>query len=91
LGIRCWNFGTPFFPLVESGFDRLGSDLVDPITDLELGLAEDLSVRLGGEQLGDALDFVLDDGQETTLDPVGFVALFGRQIEWETEHGKGPP
>jgi hypothetical protein len=46
---------------------------------------------LRGEQLGDALDLVLDDGQETMLDPVGFVALFGRQIEWETEHGKSPP
>jgi hypothetical protein len=62
---------------------------MDPIADLELGLAEDFSVRLGGEQLGDALELVLDDGQETTLDPVGLVALFGRQIEWKTKHGEG--
>jgi hypothetical protein len=91
LDIRCWNLGIPLFPLIKSGFDRPGSDLVDPIADLELGLAEDLTVRLGGEQLGDALDLVLNDGQETTLDPVGLVALFRRKIEWETEHRRGHP
>jgi hypothetical protein len=60
---------------------------VDPVSDLELGLAEDLAVGLGGEQLGDALDLVLDDGQEATLDPVGLVALLGGQVEGDPEHG----
>jgi hypothetical protein len=60
---------------------------VDPVADLELGLAEDLPVGLGGEQLGDALDLVLDDGHETLLDPVGLVALLGRQREGDPGHG----
>jgi hypothetical protein len=61
---------------------------MDPIADLELGLAEDLAVWLGGEQFGDALDLVLNDGHQTPLDPVGFVALLGREIECETGHGE---
>jgi hypothetical protein len=60
---------------------------VDPVPDPELGLAQDLAVGPGGEQFGDALDLVLDDGEQTLLDPVGFVALLRRQIEGETGHG----
>jgi hypothetical protein len=60
---------------------------MDPVSDLELGLAEDLAVGLGGEQLGDASDLVLDDGQEATLDPVGLVALLGGQVEGDPGHG----
>jgi len=77
LGRRCWNLGTPFFPLVESGLDGLGSDFVDPVADLELGLAEDLSVGLGGEQLGDPSDFLADHVEQASLDPVGLIELLG--------------
>jgi hypothetical protein len=89
--MRCWSPGSPFFPLVESGFDGLGSDLMDPVADLELGLAEELAVGLGGEQFGDPLDLLLDDREQAPLDPVGFVALLGRQIEWESDHRRGLP
>jgi hypothetical protein len=62
---------------------------MDPVSDLELGLAEDLAVGLGGEEFGDASDLVGDEIQQATLDPVGLVALLGRQIEGEAGHG-GP-
>jgi hypothetical protein len=64
---------------------------VDPVADLELGLAEELPVGLGGEQFGDALDLVLGDREQTSLDPVGFFALLRRQIERETGHERGLP
>jgi hypothetical protein len=64
---------------------------VDSIADLELGLTEELAVGLGGEQLGDAPDFVPDGGEQASLDPVGFVALLGGQIEWESGHRRGLP
>jgi hypothetical protein len=54
---------------------------VDAVPDLELGGAEDLPIGLGGEQLGDPLDLVLDGREQAALDPVGLVALVGRQIE----------
>jgi len=69
-----------FFPLVQSGFDGPGSDRVDAVSDLEFGLAKDLAIGLGGEQLGDALDFVLDNGHETELDAVGLVSLLERFV-----------
>jgi len=85
-GRRRWNLGSPFFPLVQSGFDGPGSDRVDAVSDLELGLAKDLAIGLGGEQLGDALDFVLDNGHETELDAVGLVSLLGGQVERDSWH-----
>jgi hypothetical protein len=72
---------------VESGLDRPGSDLVDPIANLELGLAEDLAVGLGGEQFGDALDLVLDEGHQAMFDPVGLVALLRCEREGDPRHG----
>jgi hypothetical protein len=54
---------------------------VDAVSDLELGGAEELPIGPGGEQLGDPLDLVLDGREQASLDPIGLVALFGRQIE----------
>jgi len=53
---------------------------MDAVPDLELGLAEDLAIGPGGEQLGDAADLVGDHGEQAPLDPVGLVALFARQV-----------
>jgi hypothetical protein len=64
---------------------------VDAVPDLELGGAEELPIGLGGEQLGDPLDFALDGRQQASLDPVGLIALLGRQVEWEAGHGQGLP
>jgi hypothetical protein len=64
---------------------------VDPVADLELGGAEELSVGLGGEQLGDPLDLILEGRHQASLDPVGFVELLGRQIQWESGHARGLP
>ena len=54
---------------------------MDAASDLDLGGAEELPLGLGGEQLGDPLDLDLDGREQTSLDPVGLIALFGRQIE----------
>jgi hypothetical protein len=54
---------------------------VDAVADLELGGPEELPIGLGGEQLGDPLDLVLDGGEQASLDPVGLVALIGCQVE----------
>jgi hypothetical protein len=64
---------------------------VDPVADLELGVAEELAVGLGGEQFGDAPDLVTDRREQAAFDPVGFVALLGCQIEWESGHRRGLP
>jgi hypothetical protein len=60
---------------------------VDAVSDLELGGAEELPLGLGGEQLGDPLDLVLDGREQASLDPVGLVALLGRQREGDPGHG----
>jgi hypothetical protein len=55
---------------------------VDSVADLELGLAEELVVGLGGEQLGDPPEFVLGGLTEGVEDPPGLVVLFrGKVIE----------
>jgi hypothetical protein len=64
---------------------------MDAVSDLELGGAEELPLGLGGEQLGDPLDLVLDGREQASLDPVGLVALFGRQIERGAGHAGGLP
>jgi hypothetical protein len=64
---------------------------MDTVADLELDGAEELSVGLGGEQFGNPLDLILDGREQTSLDPVGFVALLRRQIEWESGHARGLP
>ena len=55
-GSSCWTLGTPFFPLVQSGLEGLGADLVDAVADLELGLPQELAIGLGGEQVGEAAE-----------------------------------
>jgi hypothetical protein len=45
-----------FFPLVQSGLEGLGADLVDPVADLEFGLPQELPIGFRGEELGEAAE-----------------------------------
>jgi hypothetical protein len=47
---------SPFFPLVQSGLEGLGPDLVDSVADLEFGLSQELPIGFGGEQFGEAAE-----------------------------------
>src|SRR6516162_3733931 len=80
--------GTPFFPLVQSGLDGLGANLVDEVPNLELGLAKELAIGFGGQQLGDRADLVADGLHQDAFDPLGLVLLFGG--EREAGHGVPP-
>jgi hypothetical protein len=53
-GRSCSTPGTPFFPLVQSGLQGGGAEAVDGIADLELGLAQELAIGLGGKQAGES-------------------------------------
>ena len=44
-GSSGWTLGSPFFPLVESGLEGLGPDLVDEVADLELGTGRGVGGR----------------------------------------------
>src|SRR5262249_13012674 len=80
--------GTPFFPLVQSGLEGLGADPVDEVPDLELGLAKELPIGFGGQQLGDRANVVADGLHQDTLDPLGLVLLF--RGERAAGHGVPP-
>src|SRR5262249_45541872 len=87
-GSSGWTLGTPFFPLVQSGLDGLGPDLVDPVSDIELGRSEDLAVGLGGQRLGEGAEVGLDGLPQGLIDALGFLGLLGGQRR--RRHG-GPP
>jgi len=88
LGNSDWTLGSPFFPPVDGGLDRLGSDLVDLISDLELGLPEELVLGFEGQEPGDLPEFVLGRLSHGLEEPLGFVLLFGGEVVVpETRHG----
>src|SRR5262245_38670689 len=87
-GSSCWILGTPFFPLVQGGLDGLGPDLVDAVSDLELGLSQELAVGLGGQQLGQGAEVGLDGLPQRLEDALGRIGLLGGQ--GRRRHG-GPP
>lgn len=87
----CANLGTPFFPLVQSGLDGVGSDLVDTIADLELRGSEDLVILLGGEQPSDPQGFFLRFLADDIRQALGIGFLFGSEdgvSRFEVRHGK---
>ena len=79
---------TPFFPLVQSGLDGLGADLVDEVSDLELSLAEQLAIGFGGQQLSDRADVAAYRLQKEALDLLRLILLLGG--EREAGHGEPP-
>jgi hypothetical protein len=56
---------------------------VDEVADLELGLAEDLGVGLGGQQAGEGQDLGVGGGLEGVVDAPGF----GLLVVGEVHHG----
>ncbi|MGH9207177.1 MAG: hypothetical protein ACRD1G_11550, partial [Acidimicrobiales bacterium] len=70
------TLGTPFFPPVHGGLDRMGGQRVGPIADLELGSPEELGVRFGRQDArhpqGFLLGFLADEGRQA----LGFRFLF---------------
>ena len=52
---------------------------MDVIPDLELGLAEELMVGLGGEQIGQGAEVGFGGLTERLIDPIGECGLFGSQ------------
>jgi hypothetical protein len=79
-GRSCWSPGTPFFPLVQSGLQGLGSQAVDRLADLELRGAEELRVGLGGEQACEAAGLVQEGLLEGLEEALGFGFLLGGQV-----------
>ena len=67
----------PLFPLVESGFQRLGGEAVELIADLELGLAQLLAVGLAGHQACEAAGLVEEGLPELFVEALGFGLLLG--------------
>ena len=67
----------PFFPLAQGGLEGLGADFADAVADLELGLPEELSVRFGGEQFGEASEVGVGGLLERLIDPLGQFGLLG--------------
>src|SRR5262249_42725799 len=84
----CLNLGTPFFPLVESGFQCLGPQGVENITELKLGAAEQLAVLLAGEEAGDLSCFAEESALQKFEDSLGFGFLF--DSEQDIGHGEPP-
>jgi hypothetical protein len=75
----CWNPGTPFFPLVESGFENLSTQRVNAVTHLELGVAEEVAVFLAGHEPSQSSCFGVEGVLEPLVDGVGLGLLFGCQ------------
>jgi len=70
---------------VQSGLEGLGPDLVDSVSDLELGLPQELAVEFGGEQFGEAAEVGVGGLAEGLIDPVGEFGLVGGQRELRHE------
>jgi len=65
---------------LEFGLDRLGVDLMDDVADLELGLSQDLIVRLGGQEAGHLQEVAFDGPQEGLGQVLGMGLLLGGQV-----------
>ena len=66
---------------MKSGLDRLGSDLVNDVSDLELRRAQELRVGLGGQKLSDSPVVVFGGPMNRLKDAFGFGSLFRSEVE----------
>jgi hypothetical protein len=69
-----------FLTRLEFGSDRLGADLVDDVADLELGLAEDLVIGLGGQESGHLEDVTFEGLEHGLGEFLGMGLLLGGQV-----------
>ena len=79
----------PFFRCSSSGLEGPGSDPVDDVAELELGLPEEFVVGLGGQQLGDRPHVLLHGGEHRLVKFLGHAGLLLRQMI--ERHGGHPP
>jgi hypothetical protein len=79
----------PFFPLHSSGLEGLGPEAMHHVAELELGGAEELIVRHGGQELGDGPEVRFGGGLERLVELLGATGLvLGEMLE---RHDGGPP
>src|SRR5207253_2299451 len=71
---------SPFFPPPQGGLQRLGPDVVDAVADLELGGPEEVAVRLGRQQSGQAFQVRIGGLLENLVDAGGLGFLVGGQV-----------
>jgi hypothetical protein len=60
--------------------EGLGAEAMDAVADLELGLAQELGVGLGGEQAGEAAGFVKEGLLQSIKQALGFGILFWGEV-----------
>jgi hypothetical protein len=70
----------PLFPLLGSGVDDLGSHPVDEVSDLELGLPQELGIGFGREQGGKFPELVVLLLPDLLVDVPGPLGLLGRKM-----------
>src|SRR5207249_5480123 len=78
-GSSDWNLGTPFFPLLKSGLDGLGTDAMDSIAHFELRRPENLMILLAGQQFCQLTQVRIDSGFQNLINPIGFLLPLRRQ------------
>jgi hypothetical protein len=71
--------GTPLFPLVQSGGEEPGAEVVDELPEVELGRPEELVVRPAGEQFAEPLGLPLGELEEQGGILIGLELLLGGQ------------
>jgi hypothetical protein len=73
--------------VLDLDLDHPGGRAVDEVADLELRAAEELTIGLGGEQLGHLADFVLGGPEALFGEDFGTLLLLGGQLGGS--HGAG--
>jgi hypothetical protein len=68
---------TPFFPLVQSGLEGMGGELMGPVAEFEFGGPQELGVRLGNEEASHLQDFLLRLLENQRRQALGLGFLFG--------------
>src|SRR5262249_41823600 len=79
VGSSGWTLGTPFFSLVQGALDGPAPDLVDAVSPLEFGPAQELAVGLGGQQLGEGAEVGIDGLPQGLEDALGSLGSLGGQ------------
>lgn len=76
-GRRCSILGTPLFPLFQSGGEEFSSDEMNEVSQVELGLAEELVVGAAGDEFPETVCLTLSDLDKQRGVMVGFELLLG--------------
>jgi hypothetical protein len=69
--------GTPFFPLIESGFEEGGSEFVNEFSEVELGGSEKLVVGSVGDEFAEPMGLPLGDLEKESGELIGLQLRFG--------------